>query len=70
MDRIGKSEILDAARIADAIEYTRFPSPGGANDEDSEEGSLVRAADLIGQLGDPHYCARPTRSTSNLKKSG
>ena len=55
MDRIGKSEILDAARIADAIEYTRFPSPGGANDEDSEEGSLVRAADLIGQLGDPHY---------------
>lgn len=55
MDRIGKSEILDAARIADAIEYTRFPSPGGANDEDREEGSLVRAADLIGQLGDPHY---------------
>jgi len=24
-------------------------------DKDSEEGSLVRAADLIGQLGDPHY---------------
>jgi hypothetical protein len=56
MDRIGNSEILDAARIADAIEYTRFPSPGGAGDnEDNEEGSLVRAADLIGQLGDPHY---------------
>jgi hypothetical protein len=55
MDRIGASEILDAARIADAIEYTRFPSPGGADGEDSEEGSLVRAADLIGQLGDPHY---------------
>jgi hypothetical protein len=54
MDRMGKSKILDAARIADAIEYTRFPSPGGANG-DSEEGSLVRAADLIGQLGDPHY---------------
>jgi hypothetical protein len=55
MDRIGNSEILDAARIADAIEYTRFPSPGGADGGDSEEGSLVRAADLIGQLGDPHY---------------
>jgi hypothetical protein len=54
MDRMGKSKILDAARIADAIEYTRFPSPGGANGG-SEEGSLVRAADLIGQLGDPHY---------------
>ncbi len=56
MDRIGNSEILDAARIADAIEYTRFPSPGEAGDnEDNEEVSLVRAADLIGQLGDPHY---------------
>jgi hypothetical protein len=56
MDRIGSSEILDAARIAEAIEYTRFPSPGGAaNDTNNEEGSLVRAADLIGQLGDPHY---------------
>ena len=54
MDRIGNSKILDAGRIADAIEYTRFPSPGGASG-DSEEGSLVRAADLIGQLGDPHY---------------
>ena len=26
-----------------------------ADDKDDEEGSLVRAADLIGQLGDPHY---------------
>ena len=55
MDRLGKEKVLDAARIADAIEYTRFPSPGGPEDEDNEEGSLVRAADLIGQLGDPHY---------------
>jgi hypothetical protein len=54
MDRLGKEKILDAVRIADAIEYTRFPLPGGP-DGDSEEGSLVRAADLIGQLGDPHY---------------
>ncbi|MBV1698145.1 MAG: HD domain-containing protein [Hyphomicrobiales bacterium] len=55
MDRIGNSEILDAKRIADTIEYTRFPSPGAGNEGDNEEGSLVRAADLIGQLGDPHY---------------
>ncbi len=55
IDRIGNSEILDAARIAEAIEYTRFPSPGRSDNEDNEEGSLVRAADLIGQLGDPHY---------------
>lgn len=48
MNRVKK---LDAARIADAIEATRFPSVSDA----SEEGILVRAADLIGQLGDPHY---------------
>jgi hypothetical protein len=48
MDRV---KILDAARIADAIEATRFPSAVDA----SEDGILVRAADLIGQLGDPQY---------------
>jgi len=54
MDRLGSIDLLDAARIARAIEFTRFPSAAVTND-DSEEGSLVRAADLIGQLGDPHY---------------
>ncbi len=53
MDRISKIELLDAARIARAIEFTRFPP--SHDDSDSEEGMLARAADLIGQLGDPHY---------------
>ena len=48
MDRV---KTLDATRIANAIEATRFPPGVGA----SEDGILVRAADLIGQLGDPHY---------------
>ncbi len=55
MDRIAKIELLDAERIANAIEFTRFPSTQGADETDNEEGLLVRAADLIGQLGDPHY---------------
>jgi hypothetical protein len=55
MDRLEKAKALDAVRIADAIECTRFPSPGTAEYMDNEEGCLVRAADLIGQLGDPHY---------------
>ncbi len=55
MDRLATTEPLDAARIAQAIEFTRFPSAIVPEDKDSEEGSLVRAADLIGQLGDPHY---------------
>jgi len=50
MDRV---KALDAARIADAIEATRFPSNESVHH--SEEGMLVRAANLIGQLGDPHY---------------
>jgi hypothetical protein len=54
-DRFAKNKLLDAARIANAIECTRFPSPHGAGNDDNEEGMLVRAADLIGQLGDPHY---------------
>jgi hypothetical protein len=55
MDRIGASKLLDAARIATAIECTRFPPPHDPDDKDNDEGFLVRAADLIGQLGDPHY---------------
>jgi len=54
-DRLAKMEPLDAARVARAIECTRFPAPGQPESHDDEEGSLVRAADLIGQLGDPHY---------------
>jgi len=55
MDRFAKIELLDATRIANAIEFTRFPTTHGADDGVGEEGMLVRAANLIGQLGDPHY---------------
>jgi hypothetical protein len=51
MDRVAKVKWLDAIRIANAIECTRH----GAGDSDGEEGMLVRAANLIGQLGDPQY---------------
>jgi hypothetical protein len=44
---------LDKQRIARAIEGTRFPSVPGR--ECGEEASMVRAADFIGQLGDPNY---------------
>jgi hypothetical protein len=57
MDRIATSDVFDAARIARAIDFTRFPS-AEVDDEESEEGSLLRAADLIGQLGDPQYLRR------------
>ena len=55
MDRIGASKLVDASRIARAIEFTRFPSPPEPEEPENEEGLLVRAADFVGQLGDPHY---------------
>jgi hypothetical protein len=54
MNRLAESKFVDAARIARVIEFTRFP-PQELDDEYKEDGLLVRAADLIGQLGDPHY---------------
>ena len=57
LDRVAAVEELDAARIARAIGSTRFPYslPTDEREDVDEEGSLLRAADLIGQLGDPHY---------------
>ncbi len=56
LERLDAVEELDAARIARAIEYTRFPYTASSNDDlIEEEGLLLRAADLIGQLGDPHF---------------
>jgi hypothetical protein len=56
LERFVPHEVIDAQRLADAIELTRFPIP---QDEDyaatDTEAGLVRAADLVGQLGDPLY---------------
>jgi hypothetical protein len=56
LERLDAVEELDAARIVRAIEYTRFPYTASSNEDlIEEEGLLLRAADLVGQLGDPHY---------------
>lgn len=47
---------VDPERVARAIELTRFPVPADSDHHDTEsEAGLLRAADLIGQLGDPYY---------------
>ena len=55
-ERFASVPFIDEERIAAAIELTRFPVP---EDEDhaatDTEAGLVRAGDLIGQLGDPLY---------------
>ena len=58
IERFDTVDFVDADRIARAIEYTRVPYPSASNEADDlheEEGLLLRAADLIGQLGDPNY---------------
>jgi hypothetical protein len=55
-ERLAPVPFIDEERIASAIELTRFPVP---EDDDhaatDTEAALVRAGDLIGQLGDPLY---------------
>ena len=54
--RFAASSLIDEERIAEAIEYTRFPVPQDpAYGCTESEPALVRAADLIGQIADPFY---------------
>jgi hypothetical protein len=55
-ERLGSDRFIDADRICRAIELTRFPVPDDDDYAETDtEAGLVRAADLIGQLGDPFY---------------
>ncbi len=53
LERVKTIVPLNAKRIAAAIEGTRFPPLEGQQYD--EEASILRAADFIGQLGDPNY---------------
>ena len=55
-ERFASHPVIDAERIARAIELTRFPVPDDLDHAETDtEAGLLRAADLIGQLGDPLY---------------
>ena len=70
MDRVASSKYLDATRIARAIEFTRFPVTVDQVGDGTEEGSLVRAADLIGQLGDPQYLRKANALYYEFEEAG
>jgi len=71
MERIEGIAQLDKQRIARAIEGTRFPAsvPSEAEAYD-EEAALLRAADLIGQLGDPHYIRKANALYYEFEEAG
>ncbi len=74
LERLEGVEGIDANRIAQAIEYTRFPYESvpapNANDFQDEEGLLLRAADLIGQLGDHNYIKKSNALFYEFEETG
>ena len=55
-ERFGSHHLIDADVIAANIERTRFPVPDDSDHQGTADyPGLVRAADLIGQLADPHH---------------
>ena len=71
LDRFESVEEVDAARIARAIGFTQFPYPTPAEEgEIHEDGSLLRAADLIGQLGDPNYLRKSNAIYHEFEEAG
>jgi hypothetical protein len=70
-ERFAASEYIDEERIARSIELTRFPVPDGdSHAETDTEAALVRAADLIGQLGDPLYLNKTTALFHEFQETG
>jgi hypothetical protein len=77
LERFGNSDLIDASRINRAIEFTRFPVPTSTDTEVTgeingfaEEPLLVRAADFIGQLGDPSYLRKAHALFSEFRETG
>lgn len=69
--RLGSSDLLDASRLIHAIEYTRFPPKTQANAASpGDEAMLVRAADLIGQMGDPLYLKKAKALFHEFEEAG
>jgi hypothetical protein len=71
VERLSTIEELDGPRIAGAIEHTRFPYSTAPEDPDvDDDASLLRAADLIGQLGDPHYLKKANALYQEFEEIG
>ena len=71
LERGADVPFLDADRVSAAIELTRFPVPDSADHQQTDtDAGLLRAADLIGQLADPHYLRKTTHLFLEFKETG
>jgi len=70
LERLKMYDFFDTERIARAISITRFPRDPAGQVTPDEEGCLVSAADLIGQLGDPHYLRKSNALFAEFEEIG
>ncbi|MEM7000986.1 MAG: metal-dependent phosphohydrolase [Pseudomonadota bacterium] len=69
--RFAQMQVIDTQRVAECIEMTRFPVPAStAYQETDNLPGLVRAADLIGQMGDPQYLQKLSRLYAEFVETG
>lgn len=70
-ERLEGTVLLDPQRVADAVEGTRFPGSIPDDGEDlGVDANLLRAADFIGQLGDPHYIRKANALYFEFEEAG
>ncbi len=62
--------VLDGKRLADIIEYSRFPPPEGRNLETATYPGLLRAAHIIGAVSDPNFMLKMRRLFIEFIESG
>lgn len=70
-DRFGPEQLLDTNLLSSHIEMTRFPVPADSYYQEVDSlSAMVRAADLIGQMGDPQYLRKLSRLYAEFRESG
>lgn len=62
--------VLSAGVISGYVEMTRFPFPPGEREKADPLAELIRAADLIGQLGDPNRLEKCTDLFVEFEETG
>ncbi len=71
IERFAGDPVIDGAIVASYIEMTRFPVPAESHYQQLDTvGALVRAADLIGQMGDPNYPMKQARLFAEMQENG
>lgn len=69
-ERFGGVAIMDAEEICRNVEYTRFPVPDEGYADTGDYPGLLRAADLIGQMGDINYVRRIPALFAEFQETG